>query len=69
MKQLLFILLLIFVLHVQPAWAQLIFDKAEYRSRRENLMDRIPDGIAIIRGASLPTGSVHFRQYNKSKHL
>ena len=27
-------------------------------------MDRIPDGIAIIRGASIPTGSAHFHQYN-----
>jgi Xaa-Pro aminopeptidase len=51
-------------MHVQPTWPQLIFDKAEYKSRRENLMDRIPDGIAIIRGASIPTGSAHFHQYN-----
>jgi len=27
-------------------------------------MDRIPDGVAIIRGASIPTGSAHFHQYN-----
>jgi len=64
MKQLLVILLLTFVMHVQPGWAQLIFNKAEYKSRREKLMDRIPDGIAIIRGASIPVGSAHFHQYN-----
>ena len=64
MKQLLIIILLIFVIHVQPTMPQLIFDKAEYKSRREKLMDRIPDGIAIIRGASMPVGSAHFHQYN-----
>ena len=32
-------------------------------------MDRIPDGIAIIRGASLPTGSAHFNQYNNMMYF
>ncbi|KPL12331.1 MAG: hypothetical protein AMS26_18210 [Bacteroides sp. SM23_62] len=69
MKQLLLILLLVFVLQVQPTWPQLIFDKAEYKARREKLMDRIPDGIAILRGASLPSGSEHFHQYNNMMYF
>lgn len=32
-------------------YGQLQFDKSEYETRRENLMEFIPDGIAIIRGA------------------
>ena len=69
MKQLLVIILILFVVHVQPTWPQLVFDKAEYATRREKLMDRIPDGIAIIRGVSIPTGSVHFHQYNNMIYL
>ncbi|WP_375586096.1 hypothetical protein [Cyclobacterium xiamenense] len=34
--------------------AQLIFEKEEYASRREKLMDNILGGIAIIRGAPEP---------------
>ncbi len=29
----------------------LLFDKTEYRARRARLMERIPDGVAVIRGA------------------
>jgi Xaa-Pro aminopeptidase len=64
MKKLLAIIWLIMGTCVQPVCSQLIFDKDEFKSRRENLMDRIPDGIAIIRGASLPTGSGHYHQFN-----
>ncbi len=46
------------------SFAQLAFDKAEYTGRREKLMDRIPDGIAILRGATLPTGDSQFYQFN-----
>lgn len=44
--------------------AQLIFDKSEYVQRREKLMDLIPDGVAIFRGAPLPEGVSQFFQYN-----
>lgn len=44
--------------------AQLTFEKSEYSGRREKLMDRIPDGIAILRGATLPTGDSQFYQFN-----
>jgi Xaa-Pro aminopeptidase len=69
MKQISLILLLVFLLQVQPARPQLIFEKAEYKSRREKLMDRIPDGIAILRGASMPAGSGHFHQYNNMMYF
>jgi Xaa-Pro aminopeptidase len=44
--------------------AQLIFEKSEYVRRREKLMDMIPDGIAVFRGASLPDDFNQFFQYN-----
>lgn len=44
--------------------AQLIFEKNEYVRRREKLMDMIPDGIAVFRGAPLPEGVSQFFQYN-----
>ena len=69
MKQLCLSLLILFAMHVQPALPQLIFEKAEYKSRREKMMDRIPDGIAIIRGASMPVGSAHFHQYNNMMYF
>ncbi|MCP4313165.1 MAG: aminopeptidase P family protein [Bacteroidetes bacterium] len=63
------ITLFIFFLSIQNALPQLIFEKEEYASRRENLMDCIPDGIAIIRGASMPVGDVHFHQYNNMMYF
>ena len=44
--------------------AQLIFEKSEYVLRREKLMDKIPDGVAVFRGASLPDDFNQFFQYN-----
>ncbi len=49
--------------------AQLIFEKDEYASRRQQLMDSIPDGIAIIRGASEPLGDMPFSQYNNMMYF
>jgi len=40
------------------------FDKSEYAARRRNLMEFIPDGIAIIRGAQLPGSSMEYYQNN-----
>jgi Xaa-Pro aminopeptidase len=45
-------------------YAQLQFDKQEYVTRRENMMAKIPDGIAILRGAPLPPSSTQFFQSN-----
>jgi Xaa-Pro aminopeptidase len=45
-------------------FAQLVFEKSEYTGRRERLMDQIPDGIAIFRGAPKPAGDSQFYQFN-----
>ncbi len=47
-----------------PAFSQLAFEKNEYVARREKLMDMIPDGILILRGAALSVGYSPFFQYN-----
>ncbi len=47
--------------------AQLPFDKAEYARRRQNLMDQIPDGVAIIRGAR-PNAS-YFEYYQNNDFM
>jgi Xaa-Pro aminopeptidase len=39
----------------------LLFDKAEYAARRAKLMEKIPDGVAILLGAPLPTGGEFFQ--------
>jgi len=64
MKTKIFLLTIILVLSGIPGFSQLHFDKDEYIARREKLMDKIPDGIAILRGASLPNGYSQFYQYN-----
>ncbi len=40
----------------------LLFDRQEYAARRGRLMDKIPDGIAVILGASTPADDREFRQ-------
>ena len=40
------------------------FDNAEFAARREAFMKQISDGIAIILGATTPTGDAHFFQTN-----
>ncbi len=40
------------------------FTKEEYMKRRQSLMDKIPDGLAIIRGTGEPTGYYEFSQSN-----
>jgi Xaa-Pro aminopeptidase len=57
-----FLSLLLIVAFVSSE-AQLIFDKSEYVRRREKLMDLIPDGIAVFRGAPLPEGVSQFFQF------
>jgi len=50
--------LLVFFLLVlgQSLAGALLFEKSEYAARRTKLMDRIPDGIAVILGAQPITG-------------
>ena len=43
-----------------PSSAQLIFEKEEYAVRREKLMDQIPDGFLVIRGAAMPSNYTQF---------
>jgi Xaa-Pro aminopeptidase len=64
----LFIFCLLFVF-TGATYAQLIFEKSEYITRREKLMDIIPDGIAVFRGASLPEGVSQFFQYNNMMYF
>jgi len=55
----------VFVLLVLArAWpaAPLLFDRTEYVARRSRLMDKIPDGIAVMLGATTPAGDREFRQ-------
>lgn len=49
--------------------SQLIFEKSDYAVRREKLMDLIPNGIAIIRGASVQLGNGHFYQFNNMMYF
>ncbi|NTU51263.1 MAG: hypothetical protein HGA94_02345, partial [Candidatus Aminicenantes bacterium] len=47
----------------------LLFEKAEYAARRTRLMDRIPDGAAVIFGAKPPAGYHPFVQSNDFVYL
>ena len=68
MKSSLFLTLL-FCISVCELKAQLTFGKDEYATRRQKLMDKIPDGIAVIRGASEPLGDSPFTQYNNMMYF
>ncbi len=49
--------------------AELLFEKTEYSARREKLMAKIPDGIAIILGAQDIVGYKEFFQNNDFMYL
>jgi Xaa-Pro aminopeptidase len=51
---------------IAPALAAgpLLFDKSEYAARRQKLMEKIPDGAAILLGAIPPTGYLELYQNN-----
>ncbi|MFD2202645.1 aminopeptidase P N-terminal domain-containing protein [Shivajiella indica] len=63
------ILTLLLFFSLNELQAQLTFEKDEYRNRREKLMDRIPDGIAIIRGASESLAGLPFTQFNNMMYF
>jgi Xaa-Pro aminopeptidase len=63
------ILIMLLLVSLCTLNAQLIFNKEEYVARREKLMDLIPDGIAVFRGASLPEGVSQFFQYNNMMYF
>jgi Xaa-Pro aminopeptidase len=64
MKNRILIIVLLLFTWIGTLNAQLIFEKNEYIKRREKLMDQIPDGIAVFRGAPLTEGVSQFFQYN-----
>ncbi len=45
------------------------FDKSEYAERRAKFMEKIPDGIAVIQGAAVPTAYYRFFQNNDFMYL
>jgi Xaa-Pro aminopeptidase len=61
--------ILLFLSISLPSTAQLIFEKEEYAARREKLMDQIPDGFLVIRGAAMPSNFTQFYQYNNLMYL
>jgi len=65
--RLLLALILLFLFNIVNA--QLIFNKNEYAARREKLMEKITDGILLIRGSTIPAGDVQFYQYNNLMYL
>ena len=60
---------LLFLYISTPSSAQLIFEKEEYAARREKIMDQIPDGFLVIRGAAMPSSYTQFYQYNNLMYL
>ena len=58
------LVLALFLFSLKAIAGDLIFSKQEFAQRRSNLMESIPDGIAIIRGADLPTGYSLYSQNN-----
>ena len=69
MKTVRLFIVLIICISAHEATSQLTFEKKEYSARREKLMDLIPDGIAIISGASVPLGNGTFQQYNNMMYF
>jgi len=65
----LFACIVLFVLLAVPSFSQLTFEKDEYVARREKLMDMIPDGMAVLRGAALSSGYNQFLQYNNLQYF
>lgn len=49
--------------------AALLFDKAEYAARRQKLMEKIPDGIAVIFGAQPIASYYSYFQNNDFLYL
>ncbi|MFC2169501.1 aminopeptidase P N-terminal domain-containing protein [Acidobacteriota bacterium] len=64
------VLLVAFICSTQSVIADvLLFEKSEYADRRQKLMDKIPDGIAIILGSQLRTDDYELYQNNDFVYL
>ena len=55
------VLILTILANALPA-DPLLFERTEYAARRARLMDKVPDGVAIILGATTPAADREFRQ-------
>ena len=62
------VLILTILANALPA-DPLLFDRTEYAARRARLMDKIPDGVAIILGATTPAADREFRQGHDFAYL
>lgn len=65
----LFLLIVLAGMLTHQVKSQLTFQPEEYASRREKLMEMIPDGIMILRGAYEPLDNYHFSQYNNMMYF
>jgi Xaa-Pro aminopeptidase len=63
------ILLAVVLLAASAASAALLFDKAEYAARRAKLMEKIPDGVAVILGAQPRADYYDYHQNNDFFYL
>jgi len=45
---------------IQIPCAEQGFDKSEYAARRAKFMEKIPDGVAVILGATTPASDIQF---------
>ncbi len=63
-KTVIFTLSMIAILAVQSLLAGNLFDKSEYAARRIKFIEKIPDGVAIILGATTPVSDKPFYQNN-----
>ncbi len=62
------LLILSFVL-IAPVSGELLFEKSEFATRRAKLIEKIPDGIAVIMGAQDVIGFNEFFQNNDFMYL
>jgi Xaa-Pro aminopeptidase len=63
------IILVAVMLAASSASAALLFDKAEYAARRARLMEKIPDGVAVILGAQPLASYYDYHQNNDLFYL
>lgn len=63
-KRKIFFPVLIMVFFIVSSASAGLFDKSEYAARRQRLMDKIPDGVAIIQGAQSIPDYYEFFQNN-----
>ena len=59
---------LVLLLAVSASWGA-IFEKSEYTARRARLIEKIPDGVAILLGAQPQPGYMEYYQNNDFIYL